>query len=82
MKNLPEFLCTPPQYSSCSKSKQALYRNIRFALNEMFQKFFSCNFAFLAIMNAPPLDIVQGIYLGKKLHKMKNEKKDTYMCKF
>ena len=67
-----------------SSVQQALYRNIRFALNEMFQKFFSCNFAFLAIMNAPPLplDIVQGIYLGKKLHKMKNEKKDTYMCKF
>ena len=63
-----------------SSVQQALYRNIRFALNEMFQKFFSCNFAFLAIMNAPPpLDIVQGIYLGKKLHKMKNEKRYLYV---
>ena len=64
-----------------SSVQQALYRNIRFALNEMFQKFFSCNFAFLAIMNAPPpFGHSPGHLFGKKVAQNEKRKKDTYTC--
>ena len=63
-----------------SSVQQALYRNIRFALNEMFQKFFSCNFAFLAIMNAPPFGHSPGHLFGKKV--AQNEKRKNFLPMF